>query len=71
MEPLEPRADRDHLKMEVTIDDPVAYTRPWGGTITWTLEPDWQIQDFLCSAADEAHMRESILYQADPKGPGK
>src|SRR6185436_5790340 len=26
------RTDHDHLKMEITIDDPVYYTKPWGGT---------------------------------------
>jgi len=60
------RTDATHLRMEVTIDDPGAYTRPWGGTITWTLQPaDRELQDFLCSPADEAFFNNLVRNPAD------
>jgi hypothetical protein len=48
------RPDRDTLVYEVTIDDPVAYTRPW--TARWTLA--WmegeEIQEFYCEENAES-----------------
>jgi hypothetical protein len=33
------RPDRNHLHLDITIEDPVAYTKPWGGEKIFTLEP--------------------------------
>jgi hypothetical protein len=55
------RTDHDHMKMEITIDDPVDYTAKWGGTMNWTLRPaSWEIEDYLCSPADEAFMSKIV-----------
>ena len=29
------RVDHDHLEDQITIDDPKAYSKPWGGTIVF------------------------------------
>lgn len=42
------RVDRDHLQIGITIDDPKAYTKPWGGQLDFTYEPDWHLEEFAC-----------------------
>jgi hypothetical protein len=42
------RKDLGHLALDITIDDPRAYTRPWKNTRTFTLRPDWEIMEFSC-----------------------
>lgn len=55
------RTDHDHMKMEMMLHDPVYYTKDWGGTMTWTLRPsDWEVEDFLCSPADELKMDQLV-----------
>ena len=42
------RKDLGHLALEITIDDPKAYTKPWKNTRIFTLRPDWEIMEFSC-----------------------
>ena len=43
------RPAHDTLRSEITIDDPGAYTKPWGGTKIFKLKPDWEItQEIVC-----------------------
>jgi len=42
------RVDFGHLDIGITIDDPGAYTRPWGTTVRATLLPDTQLMEFIC-----------------------
>ena len=42
------RADLGHIAYEITIDDPVYFTRPWKNTRTFTLRPDWEIMEYSC-----------------------
>ena len=42
------RVDRDHLETAITIDDPKTYTKPWGGQLNFTYEPDWRLEEFAC-----------------------
>jgi hypothetical protein len=32
----------------MTIEDPVAFTKPWVVRRTYDLKPDWQIQEYIC-----------------------
>lgn len=60
------RAAHDDMNMDITIDDPTYYTKPFGGRITWHLRPaNWEIQDFLCSPKDEAWMNKQVRDPAD------
>lgn len=43
------RADFGHLELEVTIDDPGAYTRPWTVKQYFTLQPDTELLEFICN----------------------
>lgn len=42
------RPDLGHIHYEITIDDPVYYTRPWKNTRTFTLRTDWEIMEYSC-----------------------
>jgi hypothetical protein len=51
------RKDFGHLEMQITIDDPKAYTRPWGVTIPYELLPDTELIEAICSnEKDLPHM---------------
>jgi hypothetical protein len=36
------------MKIDVTIDDPKAYTKPWTVTLTWRLIPDTDLIESIC-----------------------
>lgn len=38
----------DTLKYEATIDDPNVFAAPWTEAGTFTLHPEWQIQEYIC-----------------------
>ena len=42
------RKDYGHLEIAATIDDPKAYTKPWGNTVTAMLLPDGDLMEFIC-----------------------
>ncbi len=42
------RPDYGHLEIEVTIDDPKAYTKPWTVTVYQRLMPDTELLEFIC-----------------------
>lgn len=51
------RRDFGHMQIEITIDDPQAYSRPWTVTIPKELMPDTDLIEFICeNEKDYAHM---------------
>lgn len=42
------RRDLAHLDIEVTIDDPGTFKRPWKLTMVWDLAPKEEIEEFVC-----------------------
>jgi hypothetical protein len=42
------RPDFGHMEVQVTIDDPKAYTKPWTVKIPWELVPDTDLFDWVC-----------------------
>jgi len=42
------RSDFGHLDMELTVDDPKTYLRPWNVTIHFELYPDNEIMESVC-----------------------
>jgi hypothetical protein len=42
------RVNHDTLTIDTTIEDPKAYTRPWGGHATYELKPDWNLGEMVC-----------------------
>jgi hypothetical protein len=42
------RLDVGHMQIDVTIDDPKAYTHPWSATIQVNLLPDTELIESVC-----------------------
>lgn len=52
------RRDFGHMDMEITIDDPKAYTRAWSITIPFALLPDTELIENICeNEKDAARLR--------------
>jgi len=47
-----------HMDIEVTIDDPQAYTKPWTVNLAWRLLPDTDLIESICEEnnRDPVHM---------------
>jgi len=48
------RPDFGHITVQITIDDPGAYTKPWTVTIPWDLLPDTELLDWVCENEKDA-----------------
>jgi hypothetical protein len=42
------RIDFGHIQVEITIDDPKAYLKPWTVSFGWELLPDTELLDWVC-----------------------
>ncbi|HKV05073.1 MAG TPA: hypothetical protein VJO53_08210 [Candidatus Acidoferrales bacterium] len=42
------RTSYDTLKYSATIDDPNVFAAPWSEAGTFTLHPEWDIQEYIC-----------------------
>jgi len=42
------RRDVGHMDIQITIDDPKAYTKPWGASVAVSLLPDADLMEFIC-----------------------
>jgi hypothetical protein len=52
------RPDFGHMQVEVTINDPKAYTKPWTAKIPWNFVPDTELLDWVCeNNKDPEHIR--------------
>jgi hypothetical protein len=53
------RKDFGHMELEITIDDPKAYTKPWTVKQDPVLVPDTELLEFICNEneKDLVHMR--------------
>jgi hypothetical protein len=47
-----------NILIDVTIDDPKAYTRPWSVQLSWSLQPDVELIESICEEnnKDLSHM---------------
>ncbi len=52
------RKDFGHMDVQITIDDPGAYTKPWTVTEGAVLQPDTELIEYICEEnnRDAAHM---------------
>jgi hypothetical protein len=48
------RRDFGHMTLQLTIDDPKTYTKPWTVTIPWELFPDTELLDWVCENEKDA-----------------
>jgi len=57
------RLDKDTLSIQVTINDPKAYTKPWvGKPIRYSLRPRVEIGEWYCTIEDEGRFSEKIRF---------
>jgi len=42
------RTDHNSMEIDFTVDDPKAYTKPWGTKLIFELKPDWKIMEQIC-----------------------
>ena len=42
------RVNHDTLTIDTTIEDPKAYTKPWGGHAIYELKPGWDLGEMVC-----------------------
>jgi hypothetical protein len=52
------RVDFGRMEVEITVNDPKAYTRPWSFKVNQTLVPDTELLEFICleNEKDIQHM---------------
>jgi hypothetical protein len=61
------RADLNHMRLDVTLNDPKAYAQPWKMAIDFTLKPDWDFAESFCRPAESANFkRTGGLTATDP-----
>ena len=49
------RLNYGNLEIEITIDDPKAYTRPWTVRVSQRIYPNTELIEFICQERDAAH----------------
>ena len=42
------RVGHDQLAIDLTIDDPKAYAKPWGGHMIFDRKVDWSLGEMIC-----------------------
>jgi hypothetical protein len=48
------RPDFGHIEVQLTIDDPKAYSKPWTVKIPWEFLPDTELLDWVCENEKDA-----------------
>jgi hypothetical protein len=51
------RPDYGHLKIEATVDDPKAFTKPWTVTMTQRIVVDTELVDEICLENEKSSQR--------------
>jgi hypothetical protein len=58
------RVDQTTLQIDITMEDPKAYTKPWGGQIKFQLRPNWNVTEMVCE--DNVNFDEFLKNEARP-----
>jgi hypothetical protein len=59
------RAEPDILTVDITVEDPKAYTKPWGGQLRFQAHPKWNINEMVCE--DNVNFDDFLKNEAKPK----
>jgi hypothetical protein len=43
------RVDRDHMRIDITMEDPKALAKPWITQLYFQLKPDWDLMELACT----------------------
>ena len=57
------RLDHDTMRLDITVDDPKAYTQSFTAKRMFKLKP-WDIGEDICNHSDEQHFRQGIVQPA-------
>jgi hypothetical protein len=57
------RLDHDTMRLDITVDDPKAYTQSFTAKRMFKLKP-WDIGEDICNRSDEQHFRQGIVQPA-------
>src|SRR6266571_549443 len=49
------RPNYGSLEVEITVDDPKAYTKPWTVKVSQRILPDTELIEFVCQDRDATH----------------
>jgi hypothetical protein len=49
------------LQIEITINDPLSYTAPWGMTASYQLRPHWELTEAYCVLDEQSNFHDVIL----------
>ena len=64
------RRDFEHRDIQITFDDPKAYTKPWTVTLPFDLYPDTELIESICeNEKDRAHMVDKLGSLPSPLRP--
>ena len=58
------RPEPNTLQIGLTIEDPKAYTKSWGGQLTFQLHPTWNITEMVCE--DNVNFDEFLKNESKP-----
>lgn len=56
---------------EITVTDPVAFTKPWVVKIQYRRQPTWEITEYVCEENNRNGLDANGINQFDSTGPGK
>ena len=59
------RVDANTMTDDLTIDDPIAYTKTWNSQLTFTVHPKWNIMEMVCE--DNVNFDEFLKNEAQTK----
>jgi hypothetical protein len=48
------RLDYSHLQIDMTVDDPKAYTKPWTVRVDQRDVPDGELIEFICNENEQS-----------------
>jgi hypothetical protein len=51
------RKDFGHMSIDITIDDPKTYTKPWNVTLPLVLQPDTEMLEYICPENEKDYQR--------------
>jgi hypothetical protein len=51
------RKDFGQMSIDITIDDPKAYTKPWNVTLPLVLQPDTEMLEYICPENEKDYQR--------------
>lgn len=63
------RADLNHIRLDITIDDPKFYTMPWKMGVNFTRQPTWQFGESFCIPTNQESFKSQIIEENDKSKP--